>query len=307
MVEQNKLEYKSINLVWLSKTDLANLNAGEGSSNIVELKTYSNGQKPYVSGQAMRHALRAAIERRNNDVFKCTPEAPCGNIKDCWLCDLFGFLNPKKEEGSDRRWSPIKMSPALGQIKTEIVTDLLTRSSELIKDSGTLDQRMAYVQLTENIYKIGLALDLQNIGRTLKPKVIKKEVKGFEIIDHYDRMEKKLRIKEVIESVWNLSDLAKQARNMASLSPEFVIASVQRYYNHRLQNSINLNDKGNIDCERLKINLKDLNNDGNKIFVGYTSGVILNEEELKSTLKDLNFDVLTPGALKQKLIDILMK
>ena len=87
---------KGITMVWLSKTDLSNLNAGEGGGgNVTELKTYDNRRKPYASGQSVRHALREAIERNNPDVFRCTPESPCGDVNNCWLCDLFGYLNPK--------------------------------------------------------------------------------------------------------------------------------------------------------------------------------------------------------------------
>ncbi|MBD3201812.1 MAG: type I-B CRISPR-associated protein Cas7/Cst2/DevR [Candidatus Lokiarchaeota archaeon] len=303
MSEQGKLKYKSLNLVWLSKTSLANLNAGEGSSNIVELKTYSSGQKPYVSGQAMRHALRAALERSNHGVILCTPEAPCGNIAECWLCDLFGFLNPKEGEGSDRRWSPIKMSPALGQIRNEIVTDLLTRSSEMLKDSGTKDQRMAYIQLAENVYKLGLALDIENIGRTEKPKIVEKTVQEIIKEDHYDINEKKRRIRELIKSIWNISDLAKQARNLASLSPEFIIGTLQSHYNHRLQDAIEMDDDGNIDCERLKTILIDFKDDNTEIYIGYISSVVKNDDELKKTLEDLEIQVTSPGQVKKDLLE----
>ncbi len=103
---------KGITMVWLSKTDLSNLNAGEGGGgNVTELKTYDNGRKPYASGQSVRHALREAIERNNPGVFLCTSESPCGDVQNCWLCDLFGYLNPKLGEGFDRRWSPIKATP----------------------------------------------------------------------------------------------------------------------------------------------------------------------------------------------------
>ena len=113
--------FKGITMVWLSKTDLSNLNAGEGGGgNVTELKTYDNGLKPYASGQSVRHALRESIERNNPGVFLCTPESPCGDVQNCWLCDLFGYLNPKLGEGFDRRWSPIKATPALGQVANDI-------------------------------------------------------------------------------------------------------------------------------------------------------------------------------------------
>ena len=117
------MDYKSLEISWIFETDLSNMNAGEGSSNLKEIKSYNNGL-PYISGQSMRHALRESMKRENKDDFKCTPEYPCGDIKQCWTCDLFGYLLPG--EGS-KRWSPIKASPALGQIREPITTDLIFR------------------------------------------------------------------------------------------------------------------------------------------------------------------------------------
>lgn len=117
------MEEKCIIATWLFKTDLSNMNAGEGSTNLKELKTYNNGL-PYISGQSVRHALRKAIQREHPDAFKCTPEFPCGDIGECWLCDMFGYLLPK--DGA-KRWSPIKASPALGQKRSSITTDLIFR------------------------------------------------------------------------------------------------------------------------------------------------------------------------------------
>ena len=123
------MEFKSLEISWIFETDLTNMNAGEGSSNLKEIKTYNNGL-PYISGQSMRHALREAMKRENKDAFKCTPEYPCGDIKNCWTCDLFGYLLPG--DGA-KRWSPIKAAPALGQIREPITTDLIFRMVEDIK------------------------------------------------------------------------------------------------------------------------------------------------------------------------------
>ena len=113
---------KAIIATWLFKTNLSNLNAGEGSSNLKEIKTYNNGL-PYISGQSVRHAIRKAIQRENKEAFKCTVEYPCGNIKNCWLCDIFGYMQPK----GTKRWSPLKVTPAMGMIRTKITTDLILR------------------------------------------------------------------------------------------------------------------------------------------------------------------------------------
>ena len=56
---------KGVNIVWLSKTDLTNLNAGEGETNYIDIKKFKKEGKefPYVSGQAMRFYIKEAIRR----------------------------------------------------------------------------------------------------------------------------------------------------------------------------------------------------------------------------------------------------
>ena len=84
-----KMEIKGINMVWLSESDLSNLNSGEGESNFVDVKKYKkdNVEYPYVSGQAMRFYLREAIRRNlKDDDHMCVPNnkgETCGNIKEC--------------------------------------------------------------------------------------------------------------------------------------------------------------------------------------------------------------------------------
>ncbi|RLF41001.1 MAG: type I-B CRISPR-associated protein Cas7/Cst2/DevR, partial [Thermoplasmata archaeon] len=93
---------KGIEIVWLSQTDLTNLNAGEGEANFIDIKKYKkNGvEYPYVSGQAMRHYFKEAIRRNLDGEYMCVPNdkgETCGNIKDCVGCDLFGFMTTIKK------------------------------------------------------------------------------------------------------------------------------------------------------------------------------------------------------------------
>ncbi|MDO8991009.1 MAG: hypothetical protein Q7U91_15405 [Sideroxyarcus sp.] len=205
------MEEKCVITTWLFKTDLSNMNAGEGSTNLKELKTY-NGGLPYISGQSVRHALRKSIQREQPEAFKCTPEFPCGNITDCWLCDMFGYLLPK--EGA-KRWSPIKASPAMGQIRSSVTTDLIFRmvndiecpkcnekiyplaargkgDNNSVKDKNIkqgsklkcpkcndsfdapydIRQALAYKQLTDNTYRANISLDIGALGIEEVPKII---------------------------------------------------------------------------------------------------------------------------------------
>ena len=300
---------KGITMVWLSKTDLSNLNAGEGGGgNVTELKTYDNGRKPYASGQSVRHALREAIERNNPDVFRCTPESPCGDVNNCWLCDLFGYLNPKLGEGFDRRWSPIKATPALGQVANDIVTDLLIRMSDREKsdDSQTRDQRIAYVQMMSNTYRIGLSLDVANIGLVKQAKYEGKgknqKFSSWEKIADINTGERFKRAVAVLEAIGGLADFAKQARNAASLSPDIFIASIHSRYSHRTLRALECDDK-KVNTETLKVILEDLRDEGATLFFGFTPNVVENGDALLATVKKFELEPVNPIRALKNLVE----
>ena len=292
---------KGITMVWLSKTDLSNLNAGEGGGgNVTELKTYDNGRKPYASGQSVRHALREAIERNNPGVFLCTSESPCGDVQNCWLCDLFGYLNPKLGEGFDRRWSPIKATPALGQVANDIVTDLLIRMSDREKsdEKQTRDQRIAYVQMMSNVYRTGFSLDVANIGVVVRAKYEGKgkdqSFGGWETVEDIKTEERRSRVAAVLEAIGGITDFAKQARNAASLSPDIFIASIHSRYSHRTLRALECNDDGNVDTDTLRIILQDLQDDGATVFFGFTPHVVANDDALLETVKEFGLEPINP-------------
>ena len=292
---------KGITMVWLSKTDLSNLNAGEGGGgNVTELKTYDNGRKPYASGQSVRHALREAIERNNPGVFLCTPESPCGDIQNCWLCDLFGYLNPKLGEGFDRRWSSIKATPALGQIANDIVTDLLIRMSDREKsdEKQTRDQRIAYVQMMSNVYRTGLSLDVANIGVVIRAKYEGKgkdqAFGGWETVTDIKTEERRHRAIAVLEAIGGITDFAKQARNAVSLSPDIFIASTHSRYSHRTLRALECDDDGNVNTDTLRVILQDLRDDGATMFFGFTPHVVANDDALLETVKEFGLGPINP-------------
>lgn len=293
-------DLKGVAIVWLSKTDLSNLNAGEGGGgNVTELKTYDNGRKPYASGQSVRHALREAIHRNNPGMFCCVPEAPCTDVAKCWLCDLFGFLNPKSGEGFDRRWSPIKATPALGQIASDVVTDLLIRMSGIEKeDKQTADQRIAYVQIMANVYRIGLSLDIANIGKVITPiyegKGKDATFKGWETTVEVEKEKKIERTTAVLEAIGGISDFAKQARNAASLAPDIFIASTHTRYSHRTLRALELDDEGNVNTKTLQVILQDLKDDGSTLFCGYTPEVVENGDVLTQVLNEFGIEISNP-------------
>lgn len=319
---------KCVTITWLSKVDLSNLNSGEGGGgNVVELKMYRAGRRPYASGQSVRHALREAIERGNPGCFKSTPEAPSCNIKDDWLCDLFGYLSPREGEGSDRRWSPIKCTPALGQIDAEIVTDLLHRMSDLQKQekkssipkpttgpdgdeqtegspSKKKDLRLAYVQLAENVFRTGMTVDVHAVGRKLdiQGDPVKKIITKREWDDLIGDEERLKRVKAILMALPRMGDFAKQARNAASFAPDLFFAAVLPEYTQRGLRVLELDANGAADLETLEVVADDLKHlDGVRLFLGHTPNVITNDAALLELCKRLGIETGFPVATLQKV------
>lgn len=342
---------KCVIATWLFKTDLSNMNAGEGSTNLKELKTYNNGL-PYISGQSVRHALRKSIQREHPEAFKCTPEFPCGQIDECWLCDMFGYLLPK--EGA-KRWSPIKASPAMGQIRSTITTDLIFRmvqdiecpkcnekiyplaargkseegsvKDKNIKQGGKLTcpkckedfqapydirQALAYKQLTDNIYRANISLDIGALGVDEIPKIVGEgtdaQMAGTDYKTSYDDDERKKRTISVLNAISNISDFANQSREMTNASPDVVLISVQNQYNHKLSSALRMDENGNIDKKTFEDVLNDcLTLPDTKIFAGMISGIISNEPDIKGVLEDLKGDNLEISGTPRQAIDAAIK
>jgi CRISPR-associated protein Cst2 len=341
------MDEKAIVATWLFKTDLTNMNAGEGTTNLKELKTYKNGL-PYISGQAVRHALRKAIQRENSTAIKCTPEFPCGNIKECWLCDMFGYLLPG--EGA-KRWSPIKMSPAMGQVRNPITTDLILRlvhdiecpncketinpywarettaegaTIKEIKKGGNLicpkckkqfkapydiRQAIAYKQLTDNIYRVSIAIDINALGREEIPNIEGEgnsaKINGIKYKEYYDDTERKKRVVAILNAIGNISDFASQSREMSNASPDAILISVQKQYNHRVSSAFRMEENGVIDTESFKGVIKDvLEIPDAKIYVGIIQGIFKDQRFMNvlAEIKDERFKLCdTPAEVIKKV------
>lgn len=345
------MDEKCVITTWLFKTDLSNMNAGEGSTNLKELKTYNNGL-PYISGQSVRHALRKAIQRENPQAFKCTPEFPCGNIDECWLCDMFGYLLPK--DGA-KRWSPIKASPAMGQIRSSVTTDLIFRmvqdiecpkchekiyplaargksgdnssKDKNIKQGGNLTcpkcneefkapydirQALAYKQLTDNIYRANISLDIDALGVEEIPKIVGEGenaiMDGVDYNEKYNDDERLKRATSVLNAIANINDFANQSREMTNASPDMVLVSIQGQYNHKLSSVLRMDEEGNINEDAFKDILLDcLAIPNTKIFAGLISGVINNEPNIREILEDLKGENLQICGTPRQALDAAIK
>jgi len=284
---------KAISAVWLSQTALTNLNSGVGASNLVDIKKYKldSVDYPYVSGQAMRYYLKESIRRLVSPERYCIASdkgETCGNIKDCILCDLFGFMTTLKDQGAQIRVSPIKMSPAMGllPLNDNMTIDFLTRRKPQ-ESAGELKGDIVNVELAVNVYRAGLSIDLAKIGGE---EVIQNKRRS--ISDKITQEEKLYRVTTALEAFKNFSDYSKQARLLTDFTPDLILISIQDKYNHILQKALELNNDRSINLDRLDQVLRSTKSDS--IYAGLISGTIKNEEGLKQILKDHKIELTTP-------------
>ena len=311
---------KCIEVVWLSQTDLTNLNAGEWEANFIDVKKYKkNGvEYPYVSGQAMRYYFKEAIRRNLDEEYMCVPNdkgETCGNIKDCVGCDLFGFMTTIKKGtiipgypeghpgGAMTRVSPVKVSPAMGLLSFEenAVVDFLTRRHRMEK--GEMKGDIVNVEIGVNLYKCGIAIDVTRVGGEEK---IDEKTRSVKMEYYVDKDTRKKRISKVIEVLRYLSDYSKQARLLTDFTPDIILIAFQDVYSHRLQKAFTLED-GRLDLERLEAIISDVKEYSPKIIAGILPGVIENENEVKAKLEELSVEVKSANEAIKEALDYLDK
>ncbi|WP_448591782.1 type I-B CRISPR-associated protein Cas7/Cst2/DevR [Thermoflexus hugenholtzii] len=312
------MEAKAISMVWLSRTGLTNLNAGEGGSNLVDLKKYrwAGREYPYVSGQAMRFYLKEAIRREVRPEEACVADEhgeTCGRIAECVLCDLFGFMTTLPDVGAVVRVSPVKVSPAMGLIPLEetMTVDFLTRRHRgaVQEEAGTIRGDIVNVEMAINLYKAGLAVDVRRVGREEELVEIEKgrgkkaqTVRGVTLKDYVDEAERRRRIGLLLSAVQDFSDYSKQARLLTDFTPDLLLVALQANYSHRLQKALEIRWDGAaiLDTARLDQVLRELREDVARaderpaVFAGMLEGVIANGEAVRETLARHGIEVVTP-------------
>lgn len=309
-------DVRAIQVTWLSKTDLTNLNSGEGGSNLIDIKKfrYNGYEFPYVSGQAMRFYLKEAIRRHLKTEEACIPNEQgenCGNIKDCVLCDLFGFMRTertkKKGKGKSHvRTSPVKVSPAMGLLPLDstMITDFLTRHPRGTKiESATSEEARSIVnvELAINIYKAGICIDVQRVGREEEVK-IENSTPRISFIEYIEEKERYRRIGLILDAIKDFSDYSKQARLLTDFTPDLVLISLQHNYSHRLQKALELYNDGSarLNIERLEQVIYEIKEEviliENKpaLWAGIVNGTLENTSEIRQTLKKLEIPTLLP-------------
>jgi CRISPR-associated protein Cst2 len=289
---------KALAAATLTHVDLGNHNAGEGGSQLSDLKRIGN--RPYISGQAYRHAIKDALRAETSEGVDCTPQYACGEISTCKMCDLFGYMNtdlqPDDGEPKPKRTSPLRVTPLVGQYDAATTTDMILqyavggdvqKQDDAETNDDQLENRIGYREMTENVFKGSWALDVPAVGRRELEEIDTDE-------DHEHRYSRELeneiseedrvsRVKELLSALLNTSQLAGQARHMADFMPDFVVAAALPVYNQRITNVMHVDsNERTLDISAFESVLADLENQDATVWVGGTHNpkVMSNWEEV---------------------------
>ena len=282
---------------------------------------------PYVSGQAMRFYLKEAIRREVKPEEACIADEKgetCGQVGRCVLCDLFGFMTTLPDRGAIVRVSPVKVSPAMGLVPLEetMVLDFLTRRHRGAQtvEEGELRGDIVNVELSVNVYKAGLCVDVRRVGCEEKPIEIgriegarrrrrgseeteAKILQSIRLEELVSEEERARRIRLLLDAVKDFSDYSKQARLLTDFTPDFVLIALQGNYSHRLQKALEVKaGEGGIalSLDRLGQILDEVLeecvevNGRRAIFAGMLNGLLGNEAEVREALEERGIPVTTP-------------
>ena len=289
---------KGISIIWLSETNLTNLNSGEGESNYIDVKKYKKMglEFPYVSGQAMRYYIKEAIRRNLEEgEYMCVPDdkgETCGEIEKCITCDLFGFMGTIKGEtrgtgGANIRVSPVKVSPAMGLLPFDdnSVVDFLTRRHRAEKLEGDI----VNVEIGTNIYRCGISIDFLRIGGD---EFIDQSTRNIKINYPINETERIHRALKILQALRYLTDYSKQSRLLTDFTPDVICIAFQDIYSHRLQKLFEFvgtggNNSKTLNIDRFREILQDVKEYSGPIFFGSLSGIIENQNEIQKAFTEI--------------------
>jgi len=220
----------------------------------------------------------------------------CGNIAKCALCDLFGFMTTIKGSGAVTRVSPVKVSPAIGLLPLEdsMTLDFLTRH-KAHEEEGKSGGDIVNIELSTNIYKCGLAVDLTRVTAKEQYNV---ETMQMEFVksEGIDKETPKTRIAALIKSLSQLTDMSKQSRLLTDFSPDIICTSTSSIYDFRLQKLFELVPPENgeiiLNIKRMAKILAPVVKRTENVYAAVLSSVVDNEDEVEDVFRMHGVNVL---------------
>lgn len=222
----NTSKANCLTITWVAEAGLASFNAGDKEAdNLISLKkiTRRDGQFIYVSGQAVRRALRDRLkdmgeplslphveEGQSSKQTAHTQGEPANYIDD----DLFGFMIAKKGsgEGATKRTAPVRVSPMMSLTPWAGETDFGANFSKMELDGRP---NLFEAEIDGGLYRGTLLIELDRIGCG----------EGFG--DKHDPPSKRIdRLKKLLKATRDIWLSGRQSRFLGDLSPKIVAAAI---------------------------------------------------------------------------------
>lgn len=216
-----------LTITWLAEASLASFNAGDKEAdNLVSLKkiTRQDGQYVYISGQAVRRALRDRLEdmgeklslvpvKEGQDKKQTahTQGEPAEYIDD----DLFGFMIATKgqAESATKRTAPVRVAPMMSLTPWQGETDFGANFMKMDIDGKP---NLFETEIDGGLYRGTLLVELDRIGCD------EGYAKGKE-----DQPEKRVdRVQKLLKATRDLWLSGRQSRFLGDLTPKIVAAAL---------------------------------------------------------------------------------
>jgi CRISPR-associated protein Cst2 len=282
---------KAISMGYLFKVSAGNVNASHSEGNVIVAKkvTMPDGSTlPYISGQAMRRALRDRLEELgwmlsepHSQVEGQEVTPPC-RPQEFIDEDLFGYMDAS---GGKRRTSPVRVSFAVGCFPFRGDRDLGTRSFEKFGQAVSEGGNMFETEVYNNIFRGAVLVELDRVG------VFKKMETGQEKPEELPKEEKVKRIQALIEALRILWGGGRTARMMVDLSPKFFAYARMKAKHPVFLESLLVDADGKLNLELLKQSLEKMKDYIEVRFFGLETGFFANEDEIGETLRGEVFSI----------------
>lgn len=262
------MKTNSITITYLSKVSLASLNGGDkevDNINPIKKVTLQNGEElPYVSSQAIRRALRDKIEELGHTISpvgqsstdKGAPKTALNPIKYI-DDDLFGYMDAKAGADGEAGTSNVRTSP----VRVESLLALATYKGDLDYATNFMGQKIGLnpnifeTEIHSGVYRGTVLIELDRVGIEHQIEVVKEDKKivarNLVVKELVDNQEKAKRVLAFIDALQMLWSSGRQSRFLADISPKFVAAAMMKSKNPIFLESVDLDDKGQVDLEKL--------------------------------------------------------
>ena len=289
------VEKTFLNLGYILRVNINNLNSSENPGNLVLLKKVQdvNGNYfAYISGQAFRYYLKQTLMQiglpitkidkngeyivRGLEKLKTKEEKYKYIIENCLDIDLFGFMIAVKgiKEGALRRWSPTKVSPLVSIYPWKGETDLLTRKKE-----GQAGGDIVKVEInTFNFMRGTTIINVDEVGSYV-------DELNWEIKDIIGNDKRKERIEKLLEAFKNLNGGGKTARLLDDLTPKFLIITKQKSGTPIFLNSLSVDENENLNLDLIKETLDEYSDIVDKYIIGIRQGIFRNENDIREKFR----------------------